>query len=68
MHKIESRPLRTAPILRSSDDEDSNGSGGLRYNYLFYIDFIGSTAEVPFYSRDVRYVLYILYVVRILRV
>ncbi len=45
--KIESRPLRSTPLV--SMDEES-GMGGLRgsdgFNYLFYIDFVGSVGNV----------------------
>lgn len=50
--KIESRPLRTAPLLLSNGDASGGGSGsdaeaaGVRsFNYLFYIDFVGSLAD-----------------------
>lgn len=47
MTKIESRPMRSNPILTV---EDSGASGSLpagaqRFNYLFYVDFVGSLAE-----------------------
>lgn len=39
--KIESRPLRASPLVTIDfDDEEMKGSSG--FNYLFYIDFIGS--------------------------
>ena len=40
MKKLESRPLRSSPILHELDN------GRRSYNYVFFIDFIGSTAEV----------------------
>ena len=44
--KIESRPLRSTPLV-SMDDE--SGPGGIRgsdgFNYLFYIDFVGSVGN-----------------------
>lgn len=40
MTKLESRPLRSSPILYEMDN------GRRSYNYVFFIDFIGSTAEV----------------------
>jgi len=47
--KIESRPLRSNPLsLPIKDTLNGNGNGGRRkYNYLFFIDFEGSTADVP---------------------
>lgn len=48
--KIESRPLRSKPIVVvHSDITTPNGlSGGpaQRFNYLFYVDFMGSLADV----------------------
>lgn len=42
MTKIESRPMRANPLILS----DSGGNGQQRsFNYLFYIDFIGSLAD-----------------------
>ena len=38
--KIESRPLRSSPLVSADFDEGMKGSSG--FNYLFYIDFIGS--------------------------
>lgn len=38
--KIESRPLRTSPLVSADFDDEMKGSSG--FNYLFYIDFIGS--------------------------
>lgn len=43
MTKIESRPMRSNPIVPYNYG-GGNGSGR-RYNYLFYIDFIGSLAD-----------------------
>ncbi len=40
MTKIESRPLRSSPILYEMEN------GRRAYNYVFFIDFVGSTAEV----------------------
>lgn len=45
--KIESRPMRTNPIVeaRPSDLPLENGGAaksGRRLNYLFYVDFVGS--------------------------
>lgn len=37
--KIESRPMRSTPILYELDN------GRRSYNYVFFIDLIGSTAE-----------------------
>lgn len=43
MTKIESRPMRANPLILS---DASSGSGAQRsFNYLFYIDFVGSLAE-----------------------
>lgn len=42
--KIESRPLRSNPLLLS-DVGDGNGGGVRGFNYLFYIDFVGSLAD-----------------------
>ncbi len=36
--KIESRPMRSSPLLPSNE---GNGNSGRGFNYLFYIDFIG---------------------------
>lgn len=56
--KIESRPLRSNPILVVNSN-NSNGGGGVksgdspaapaaqRFNYLFYLDFEGNLASVP---------------------
>ena len=44
--KIESRPLRTAPLMFEP------GNGRRFYNYLFFVDFVGSTAEVSSLSPD----------------
>ncbi|PRW61501.1 Arogenate dehydratase prephenate dehydratase chloroplastic [Chlorella sorokiniana] len=42
MTKIESRPMRANPLILS----ESSGSGAQRsFNYLFYIDFVGSLAD-----------------------
>lgn len=38
--KIESRPLRASPLVSADFDDEMKGSSG--FNYLFYIDFIGS--------------------------
>ncbi|GAB4815017.1 hypothetical protein N2152v2_002063 [Parachlorella kessleri] len=43
MTKIESRPMRSKPIVVSA--ETANGSGTRAFNYLFYIDFSGSLAD-----------------------
>lgn len=40
--KIESRPMKENPLVLSSDGEDA----ALRqFNYMFYIDCVGSLAE-----------------------
>jgi arogenate/prephenate dehydratase len=42
MTKIESRPMRTNPIIV----QEGGGSGpAQRFNYLFYVDFVGSLAD-----------------------
>ncbi|CAG9463757.1 unnamed protein product [Pedinophyceae sp. YPF-701] len=46
MTKIESRPMRTNPILGGAKAEASAaGSSHRRMNYLFYVDFVGSLAD-----------------------
>lgn len=41
--KIESRPLRSNPIVTSArGDQEATR----RFNFLFYIDFLGSLADV----------------------
>ena len=40
MSKIESRPMRDNPIVSSETDDQTK-----RYNYLFYIDFVGALAD-----------------------
>lgn len=42
--KIESRPLRSNPLILS-DAGNGNGGGIRGFNYLFYVDFIGSLAD-----------------------
>ena len=45
--KIESRPSRSSPILHEMEHNRRS------YNYVFFIDFIGSTAEVrPVENRE----------------
>jgi len=44
MTKIESRPMRTNPILQSKASLDG-GAPQQRFNYLFYVDFVGSLAD-----------------------
>ena len=44
MTKIESRPMRTNPILLSKASLDG-GAPQQRFNYLFYVDFVGSLAD-----------------------
>lgn len=39
--KIESRPMRSDPLLHACYDAEL----GRRYNYIFYIDFIGSLSD-----------------------
>ena len=39
MTKMESRPLRTKPLVVSSDGESK------RLNYLFYVDVLGAMAD-----------------------
>ena len=39
--KMESRPMRTSPIVTAGD----NSSKLKRFNFVFYCDFIGSTSE-----------------------
>ena len=42
--KIESRPMRTDPLISSSGGE--NGEAEVRsFNYLFYVDFAGALAD-----------------------
>lgn len=42
--KIESRPMRSNPIVTAArGDEQSQGTR--RFNFLFYIDFVGSLAN-----------------------
>lgn len=46
--KIESRPLRTTPLvsMASMDDGEWGGAKGSEgFNYLFYIDFVGSLGD-----------------------
>lgn len=43
MTKIESRPMRANPIIVSS--EGGNGAAGRAFNYLFYVDFVGSLSD-----------------------
>jgi len=45
MTKIESRPLRSNPLVVSKGD-DSGQLSGQRFNYLFYVDFVGTLADV----------------------
>ena len=40
--KIESRPLRSQPVLQSGGD---GGVETLQFSYLFYVDFAASTAD-----------------------
>lgn len=40
--KIESRPMRENPLVLSMDYDDSSMR---TFNYMFYIDFVGSLAE-----------------------
>lgn len=40
--KIESRPMRDNPLVLSGDGEEG---GQRQFNYMFYIDFVGSLAE-----------------------
>jgi len=41
--KIESRPLRTDPLVSGSDKD--NGGGVRSFNYLFYVDFVGTLQD-----------------------
>jgi arogenate/prephenate dehydratase len=43
--KIESRPLRSQPLLVPSVEGDAPGNGYRSFNYLFYVDFVGSLAD-----------------------
>ena len=45
--KIESRPMRSQPLLLDNANGGSgSGDGGQRaFNYLFYVDFKGSLAD-----------------------
>jgi arogenate/prephenate dehydratase len=47
MTKIESRPMRSNPILtvEKSGSEGSMPAGSQRFNYLFYLDFVGTLSE-----------------------
>lgn len=54
MTKIESRPMRSNPILTleapaatpgGTPGDATPGGGQQRFNYLFYVDFVGSLAE-----------------------
>eukprot|EP00877_Chromochloris_zofingiensis_P008389 jgi/Chrzof1/3803/Cz13g09120.t1 len=45
MTKIESRPMRSNPILVTKESVDG-AQGVHRFNYLFYVDFVGSMADV----------------------
>jgi hypothetical protein len=48
MTKIESRPMRSNPILTVETPAAGEGSlpaGAQRFNYLFYVDFVGTLAE-----------------------
>lgn len=40
--KIESRPMRSNPIVTAARGDDQ---GTRRFNFLFYIDFVGSLAD-----------------------
>jgi len=42
--KIESRPMRTAPLITGNS---GGAASSRRFNYLFYVDFIGSLSEEP---------------------
>lgn len=45
--KIESRPMRSAPLAVAPADGDAASSPGLlRFSYLFYVDLAASTADV----------------------
>jgi arogenate/prephenate dehydratase len=43
MTKIESRPMRENPLFTS--DDGSNGEARRGFNYIFYLDFLGSLAD-----------------------
>lgn len=47
MTKIESRPMRTNPILtvEKGSADGAVPAGAQRFNYLFYVDFVGTLAE-----------------------
>ena len=51
MTKIESRPMRSNPILTVESRGGGGGegtalpAGAQRFNYLFYVDFVGTLAE-----------------------
>jgi len=49
MTKIESRPLRTNPLVVLKEKGDASmgpHSNGQRFNYLFYVDFVGTLSDV----------------------
>lgn len=46
MTKIESRPLRSNPLVTTGSLSDSDSVGQQqRFNYLFYIDFVGALGQ-----------------------
>ena len=51
MTKIESRPMRSNPIVVATTQSGGGGGGGgnapagQRFNYLFYVDFVGTLAD-----------------------
>lgn len=44
MTKIESRPMRTNPLVVMPSN-GGGGSAGTRFNYLFYVDFLGTLSD-----------------------
>eukprot|EP00878_Enallax_costatus_P036617 GHUV01041139.1.p1 GENE.GHUV01041139.1~~GHUV01041139.1.p1 ORF type:complete len:322 (+),score=92.86 GHUV01041139.1:213-1178(+) len=45
MTKIESRPMRSNPIVLTKSMDGSQVGGRQRFNYLFYIDFVGALSD-----------------------
>lgn len=45
MTKIESRPMRSNPIVVTKSADSTSTPGRQRFNYLFYIDFVGALSD-----------------------